>query len=150
MWKTRRRRSCQKPRYTSPQSQLVITALLVSIEVIINAIWLTYDKPAVAHVYPTREENVLICLGSDNTSYLVGLIYPSILIGEFGSHTIICEITSYFLQSSLAFPTFLLSIRIISLFLNESYLFVYFLKAFAPHMPSKLVNAPKVSMKLDI
>jgi hypothetical protein len=148
--KIRRRRSCQKPKYTSPQSQLVITALLVSIEVIINAIWLIHDKPAVAYVYPTREENVLICLGSDNTSYLVGLIYPSILIGEFASHTTISGITSYYFTNKSIFPTFLLSIRIISLSLNKSYLLVYFLKAFAPYMPSKLVNAPKVSMKLDI
>jgi hypothetical protein len=148
--KTRRRRSCQKPKYTSPQSQLVITALLVSIEIITNAVWLIHDKPDVAHVYPTREENVLICLGSDNKSYLVGLIYPSILIGEFGYNITISGIASYFLQTNLVFPTFLLSIRIISLSLNKSYLLVYFLKAFAPHMPSKLVNAPKVSMKLDI
>ncbi|CAG2109518.1 unnamed protein product, partial [Medioppia subpectinata] len=78
---TVRRRSCSKPKYTSPQSQLVITGLLISLEVIINVCWLFHDKPAITHVYPTREDNILICLGSDNTSYLVGLIYPSVLIG---------------------------------------------------------------------
>ncbi|GIX74728.1 metabotropic glutamate receptor 3 [Caerostris extrusa] len=77
----RRQKPCQKPRYTSPKSQLVITALLVSIEGIINTTWLLYDRPAVTHMYPTREENVLICLGSDTASYLVGLIYPFVLIG---------------------------------------------------------------------
>ncbi|XP_054165125.1 metabotropic glutamate receptor 3-like, partial [Oppia nitens] len=77
----KRRRSCTKPKYTSPQSQLIITGLLISIEVMVNACWLFYDKPDVTHVYPSREANVLICLGSDNTSYLVGLVYPSILIG---------------------------------------------------------------------
>ncbi|RWS06886.1 metabotropic glutamate receptor 3-like protein, partial [Dinothrombium tinctorium] len=76
----KRQRPCQKLRYTSPQSQLVITSMLVSIEVLVNIIWLLYERPQVAHVYPTREENILICLGSDNTSYLIGLIYPSILI----------------------------------------------------------------------
>ncbi|GFS34127.1 metabotropic glutamate receptor 2, partial [Trichonephila inaurata madagascariensis] len=77
----RRLKPCQKPRYTSPKSQLIITALLVSIEGIINTTWLLYDRPAVTHMYPTREENVLICLGSDTASYLVGLIYPFVLIG---------------------------------------------------------------------
>ncbi|XP_054719019.1 metabotropic glutamate receptor 3-like [Uloborus diversus] len=77
----RRQKPCQKPRCTSPKSQLIITALLVSVEGIINTTWLLYDRPAVAHMYPTREENVLICLGSDTASYLVGLIYPFILIG---------------------------------------------------------------------
>ncbi|KAI1309456.1 Metabotropic glutamate receptor 4 [Halotydeus destructor] len=79
----KRRRSCQKPRYTSPQSQLVITAFLAFVEVFINVIWLIYDRPTVGHVYPTREENVLICTGSDNASYLVGLVYPLVLIGAF-------------------------------------------------------------------
>lgn len=79
----RRRRPSQKPRYTSPQSQLVITALLCSIQVVINSVWLIHDRPAVAHIYPQRDENILICVGSDNASYLVGLIYPSILIGEW-------------------------------------------------------------------
>ncbi|CAL1298592.1 unnamed protein product [Larinioides sclopetarius] len=48
---------------------------------IINTTWLLYDRPAVTYMYPTREENVLICLGSDTASYLVGLIYPFVLIG---------------------------------------------------------------------
>ncbi|XP_067127644.1 metabotropic glutamate receptor 3-like isoform X1 [Centruroides vittatus] len=77
----RRRRPCQKTRYTSPQSQLIITAVLVSIEVIINTIWLLYDRPAVTRIHPSREANLLICLGSDTPSYLVGLIYPFVLIG---------------------------------------------------------------------
>lgn len=77
----RRKRPCKKPRYTSPRSQLVITAFLVSVEVIINGTWLLYNPAEVTHVYPTRDDNVLICLGSDNASYLVGLIYPFVLIG---------------------------------------------------------------------
>jgi len=76
----RRRRSCQKPRYTSPRSQLVITAMLVSVEVFINVIWLFFDRPAVTYVYPSRDDNILICSGSDNASYLIGLVYPSILM----------------------------------------------------------------------
>ncbi|XP_076318427.1 metabotropic glutamate receptor 3-like isoform X1 [Tachypleus tridentatus] len=77
----RSHRPCQKPRYTSPRSQLVITAILVSVEVVITIIWLLYDQPTVSYIYPTRRENILICNGSDKVSYLVGLIYPFILIG---------------------------------------------------------------------
>ncbi|RWS32017.1 metabotropic glutamate receptor 3-like protein [Leptotrombidium deliense] len=76
----KRSRAPKKLKYTSPQSQLVITGFLVSIEALINIVWLVFERPKVEHVYPTREENVLICHGSDNTSYLIGLIYPSILI----------------------------------------------------------------------
>ncbi|XP_022250368.1 metabotropic glutamate receptor 3-like [Limulus polyphemus] len=77
----RRQKPCRKPRYTSPRSQLVITAILVSIEVIITTLWLLYDRPTVSHIHPTRQENILICRGSDKASYLIGLIYPFVLIG---------------------------------------------------------------------
>ncbi|XP_076315691.1 metabotropic glutamate receptor 3-like [Tachypleus tridentatus] len=77
----RRQKPCRKPRYTSPRSQLVITAILVSVEVIITTLWLLYDRPTVSHIHPTRKENILICRGSDKPSYLIGLIYPFVLIG---------------------------------------------------------------------
>ncbi|XP_037075389.1 metabotropic glutamate receptor-like [Pollicipes pollicipes] len=70
-----------RTRYTSPQSQLVITAILTSVEVIVNAIWLLYRPPATLVISPTREQRVLICDGLDDSSYLIGLIYPLILIG---------------------------------------------------------------------
>lgn len=61
----------------------MITSLLVSVEIVINSLWLLFEPPMIKHVYPTREENLIICLGSDNTSYLIGLIYPSILICNY-------------------------------------------------------------------
>ncbi|XP_037075388.1 metabotropic glutamate receptor-like [Pollicipes pollicipes] len=70
-----------RTRYTSPQSQLVITAILTSVEVVVNAIWLLYRPPATLVISPTREQRVLICDGLDDSSYLIGLIYPLILIG---------------------------------------------------------------------
>lgn len=76
-----RHRSTQKPRFTSPKSQLVITSLLIAIEVAINLFWLIYDPPNTEFVYPARDKAVLICSGSDRTSYLVGLLYPLVLIG---------------------------------------------------------------------
>lgn len=70
----------RKTRYISPQSQVIITVLLTLVEVIINMAWLVIYPPNAILVYPSREENLLICAGSDNASYLVGLIYPFVLI----------------------------------------------------------------------
>lgn len=69
-------------RYTSPKSQLVITALLTSVEVVINVSWLMYEPPTVTHSFPTRESRMLICKGLDGYSYMVGLLYPFVLIGN--------------------------------------------------------------------
>ncbi|XP_023724133.1 metabotropic glutamate receptor 3 isoform X2 [Cryptotermes secundus] len=73
--------SPHKTRYTSPTSQLVITALLTSVEIVINVSWLMYEPPSVTHSFPTRESRLLICEGLENYSYMVGLLYPFILIG---------------------------------------------------------------------
>lgn len=70
----------RRTRYTSPQSQLIITTVLISVEVIVNGTWLIYNTPKVTHTFPKRDQNILICTGSEDASYLVGLIYPFILI----------------------------------------------------------------------
>ncbi|KAE8737005.1 hypothetical protein FOCC_FOCC017537 [Frankliniella occidentalis] len=67
--------------YTSPGSQLVITALLTSVEALINLAWLTYEPARVRDHFPSRDVRQRICVGLDNYSYLVGLIYPLVLIG---------------------------------------------------------------------
>ncbi|XP_063988055.1 metabotropic glutamate receptor 6-like [Diachasmimorpha longicaudata] len=72
--------SPHKPKYTSPRSQLVITGILTSVEIIINGIWLLHVPPAIAHSYPTRDSRLRICQGLEDTSYMVGLVYPFILI----------------------------------------------------------------------
>ncbi|XP_052132306.1 metabotropic glutamate receptor 6-like [Frankliniella occidentalis] len=71
----------KKTRYTSPGSQLVITALLTSVEALINLAWLTYEPARVRDHFPSRDVRQRICVGLDNYSYLVGLIYPLVLIG---------------------------------------------------------------------
>lgn len=73
-------------RYTSPTSQLVITALLTSVEVVVNVSWLMYEPPSVTHSFPNRESRLLICEGLNNYSYMVGLIYPFFLIGNVFLH----------------------------------------------------------------
>ncbi|PSN47267.1 Metabotropic glutamate receptor 8 [Blattella germanica] len=78
---TNRPTSPHKTRYTSPKSQLVITAMLTSVEIVINVSWLMYEPPSVTHSFPTRESRLLICEGLDDYSYMVGLLYPFVLIG---------------------------------------------------------------------
>lgn len=68
-------------RYTSPGSQLVITALLTSVEAVINLAWLAYEPAEVRDHFPSRDVRQRICAGLDDTSYLVGLAYPLVLIG---------------------------------------------------------------------
>lgn len=71
----------QKTKYTSPKSQLLITAALTSVEVIINCAWFLIDPPAVVHIFPTPDVRLRICQGLGDYSYLFGLAYPFVLIG---------------------------------------------------------------------
>ncbi|XP_054706750.1 metabotropic glutamate receptor 3-like [Uloborus diversus] len=75
------RKECRKVRYTRPKSQMMMIAALLAVEAVITAVWLVHDPPAATFLYPSRVERVLICKGSDSASYLVGLIYPFILMG---------------------------------------------------------------------
>ncbi|KAJ8688366.1 hypothetical protein QAD02_024161 [Eretmocerus hayati] len=72
--------SPHKPRCTSPKSQMVITSMLTSIEIFINGIWLVKVPPLATYTHPTRDTRVRICEGFDDRSYIIGLIYPFILI----------------------------------------------------------------------
>ncbi|XP_066941461.1 metabotropic glutamate receptor 3-like isoform X1 [Macrobrachium rosenbergii] len=70
-----------KARYTSPLSQLVIVTLLVSVEVVINISWLVYYTPTTKHLCDQASDyRIRICNGLDDYSYIVGLIYPLVLV----------------------------------------------------------------------
>ncbi|XP_046635504.1 metabotropic glutamate receptor 2-like isoform X2 [Daphnia pulicaria] len=73
--------TCPRAKYISPRSQLAITGALTLIEVFVNASWLIYQSPRTTHIFPDRYKRVLICEGMDHYTYLVGLVYPLILIG---------------------------------------------------------------------
>ncbi|CAL7952540.1 unnamed protein product [Xylocopa violacea] len=72
-------RSPRKRRYTSPRSQLAIASILSLVEIAFDAGWLIKEPPAVEHWYPSRDANVRVCRGSEDGSYVVGLIYPFLL-----------------------------------------------------------------------
>lgn len=80
-------RSSEKLKFTSPKSQLIITGLLILVEISINIIWFMIEPPDTVLIYPNRDIALLICLGSDRTSYLVGLLYPLVLIGKPHNNT---------------------------------------------------------------
>ncbi|XP_063611508.1 metabotropic glutamate receptor-like [Penaeus indicus] len=70
-----------KAKYTSPRSQMVIVTLLVSVEVIINISWLVYYSPSTKHLCSRDTKyRIRICNGLDDYSYIVGLIYPLVLV----------------------------------------------------------------------
>lgn len=70
-----------KAKYTSPRSQMVIVTLLVSVEVIINISWLVYYTPSTKHLCSRDTDyRIRICNGLDDYSYIVGLIYPLVLV----------------------------------------------------------------------
>ncbi|CAD1478179.1 unnamed protein product, partial [Heterotrigona itama] len=73
------RHSPRKRRFTSPKSQLTIASILVLAEVLFDGGWLLKEPPAIEHSYPSREANVRVCRGSEDGSYVIGLLYPFLL-----------------------------------------------------------------------
>jgi metabotropic X receptor len=71
---------CFIRRFTSPESQLILVALMAGVEAIILGFWLVYQPPYAVHVYPSRSERLLVCAGLDSHAYLVGLAYPFLLV----------------------------------------------------------------------
>ncbi|CAD5122280.1 DgyrCDS10723 [Dimorphilus gyrociliatus] len=70
----------KKTKLTSPKSQMFIVLCLLSIEVFVLISWLVALQPTSTFVYPSRDSNILICKGLANTSFLVPLIYPLLLM----------------------------------------------------------------------
>ncbi|KAL5242911.1 hypothetical protein ACI65C_010321, partial [Semiaphis heraclei] len=74
------RRTVKRPNFISPKSQLVICTGLISIQVLINGVWMLVSPPKVMHYYPSRESNILVCSSFINTSYVIAFGYPIVLI----------------------------------------------------------------------
>lgn len=74
--------TCPRAKYISPRSQVTITAALTLIEVLINVSWLLYRPPHTTHISPEKYSRILICQGMETYSYLVGLVYPFVLVGS--------------------------------------------------------------------
>ncbi|XP_054286402.1 metabotropic glutamate receptor 2-like [Macrosteles quadrilineatus] len=74
------KRTTKRPSFISPRSQIFICSGLVSIQVIINGVWMVVSPPRAIHHYPTREDNLLVCYSYVNASYMIAFGYPILLI----------------------------------------------------------------------
>ncbi|XP_022217275.2 metabotropic glutamate receptor [Drosophila obscura] len=72
-------KSAQRLKYISPQSQVVITASLIAIQVLITMIWMVVEPPGTRFSYPDRTEVILKCKIQD-MSFLFSQLYNMILI----------------------------------------------------------------------
>lgn len=75
------RRSARRPPFISPKSQIIISTVLVTLQVIFTIIWLVLEPPGTRLYFPNgkRDEVILKCRTED-LSFLVSLIYNIILI----------------------------------------------------------------------
>jgi len=69
------------PRFVSPASQIVITLLLMSIQVVIAFIWLAAQSPGVKTVLVNRKSLELVCDHNPNVALVVTVMYNLILLG---------------------------------------------------------------------
>ena len=72
-------KSAKRPAFISPKSQVVLSGVLISIQIVCTCIWLVLEPPGTRHYYPTRDVVILKCKIQD-TSFLISLIYNMLLI----------------------------------------------------------------------
>ncbi|XP_037917846.1 metabotropic glutamate receptor 2-like [Hermetia illucens] len=74
------KQSAKRPSLISPKSQLIICACLMSVQVLINGVWMVISPAHAIHHYPTREDNLLVCDSYIDASYMIAFFYPIVLI----------------------------------------------------------------------
>ncbi|XP_073979290.1 metabotropic glutamate receptor-like isoform X2 [Rhodnius prolixus] len=74
------KRTIKRPSFISPRSQLIICGFLISLQIIINILWMIISPPKAIHHYPTREDNLLVCSSYIDASYMIAFAYPILLI----------------------------------------------------------------------
>lgn len=72
--------SAKRPSFISPRSQLIICSGLISVQILINVVWMIIDPARAMHHHPTMEDNLLVCNNYIDTSYMIAFTYPIILI----------------------------------------------------------------------
>ena len=71
--------STKQLRLINPASQVLFTAILVSVQVVISVIWLAVEPPDTQEI-PGRNTNELTCAFSPQVGVSVSLIYPGMLL----------------------------------------------------------------------
>ena len=74
------RRTIRQPRFISPQSQLVICAMIVAIQAVVSFVWIVVSPPSAVHYHPSRDDNQVVCVAAVRSSNVVGLVYPFLLV----------------------------------------------------------------------
>lgn len=74
------KRTVKRPKFISPESQLVICASLVACQVIISLIWLLTSPPKAVPFYARREDHQLVCEAAIGFAYMIGFSYPIFLV----------------------------------------------------------------------
>lgn len=52
----------------------------LSLQVLINGVWMVISPARAMHHYPTREDNLLVCDSYIDASYMIAFSYPIVLI----------------------------------------------------------------------
>ncbi|XP_064632052.1 metabotropic glutamate receptor 3-like [Lineus longissimus] len=74
-------RSAKRPAFISPKSQVVICAILISIQVLSTCIWLVLDPPGTRQYNPNgRRDIVILKCKIEDISFLISLVYNMLLI----------------------------------------------------------------------
>ncbi|XP_065314843.1 metabotropic glutamate receptor 3-like isoform X2 [Gordionus sp. m RMFG-2023] len=74
-------RSAKRPTFISPTSQMVIALILITVQIVMNAIWFLLEVPGTRNFSPENKRDIVIlkCRIKD-TSFLFSLAYNIILI----------------------------------------------------------------------
>jgi metabotropic X receptor len=70
----------KKVRYIDAKSQLLITFMIVSVEIVALVTWLILDPADDTYMYPTPTKKIRLCDDAKDFAYLGALVYPFILM----------------------------------------------------------------------
>ncbi|XP_070208066.1 metabotropic glutamate receptor 3-like [Littorina saxatilis] len=74
------KRTAKRPKFISPESQLIICGSIVGGEVIVSLVWLLISPPNAVPFYSNRADHQLVCHEAVGFSYMIGLAYPILLV----------------------------------------------------------------------
>lgn len=82
------RRTIRRPNFISPESQVIICAGVTSVQILLVGLWLNAYPPKVTNIYPTRNDNILVCQETVSNRYFMAYAYPIFLC-------IVCTVYAY-------------------------------------------------------
>ncbi|KAI8795192.1 metabotropic glutamate receptor [Biomphalaria glabrata] len=74
------KRTVKRPKFISPESQLIICASLVACQIIVSLIWLLTSPPKAMAFYARRDDHQLVCEAAIGFAYMIGFSYPIFLV----------------------------------------------------------------------